>query len=67
MPCKGYWPDNTVYEGLFGRLKNGLFYARDSLSSSLMLSILTFTSTTKNVSSYLWVVKFLWNSDKNWT
>ncbi len=29
MPCKGYWPDNTVYEGLFGRLKNGLFYARD--------------------------------------
>ncbi len=32
-----------------------------------MLSLLTFTGTTENVSSYLWEVKFLWNSDKNWT
>lgn len=29
MPGKGYSPDNTRYEGFFGRLKTGFFHGRD--------------------------------------
>ena len=35
MSKKGYSPDNSACEGLFGRIKNELFYGRDWMGVSL--------------------------------
>ena len=35
MSKKGYSPDNSACEGLFGRIKNELFYGRDWMEVSL--------------------------------
>ena len=35
MSKKGYSPDNLACEGLFGRIKNELFYGRDWMEVSL--------------------------------
>lgn len=35
MSRKACSPDNAACQGFFGRLKNGLFYPRDSLSTTI--------------------------------